>query len=89
MIEFQNKKPNEPLNVVERSKYHVHKMSIDESDLKVDYSSLDDPIWKIQFNNPFLPNVSSKVKLTCNLEWGRHWLATEDIEPGFQNGYSM
>lgn len=69
--------------------YHVYKVSLDESDSKVDYSSLDDPIWKTQFSNPLLPNVSSKVKIAYSPAWGRHWLAAEDIQPGISSVYSQ
>lgn len=39
---------------------------------------------KGNFDNPLLPNTSSKIELAYNEKWGRHMVAAKDIEPGNQ-----
>ena len=74
---------HECLSTAERKMMYVSDMGIDETELYVDFASFDDPIWSTKFDNALLGNtVSSKVKLECNSEWGRHWIAVEDIEAG-------
>lgn len=34
------------------------------------------------FDNPLIPNASSKIRIECNERWGRHLVAAEDIEAG-------
>ena len=34
------------------------------------------------FDNPLIPNASSKIKIEFDQKWGRHLTATEDIEAG-------
>ena len=63
-------------------------MTEDETDLRMDYSSFDDPIWNTQLNNALLPGASSKVKLEKNQKRGRYLVATKNIEPGMNNIYS-
>ena len=47
----------------------------------------DDEEWRnlCKFDNPLIPNTSRKVKLECNQRYGRHIVASEDIEPGITN----
>ena len=55
---------------------------MNETDLKIDYSSYDDPIWRMTFHNGRVPGVSPKVEFAHNAEFGYHLVAMSDIEPG-------
>lgn len=39
-----------------------------------------------KFGNPLISNASSKIKLAFDAQWGRHMVATKDIEPGKRVG---
>ena len=59
-------------------------MTMDQTDLVINYDEFDDPIWKTKLENAFLRDVSSKVKLGRNLpvDRGLCLVAADDIAPG-------
>ena len=57
-------------------------MAMNETDLKIDYSSYDDPIWRTTFNNADVPGLSPKVEFAHNAEFGYHLVASKNIEAG-------
>lgn len=61
------------------------RINVDDTDPGAKVTSADEEEeWRslCNFNNPLLPNASSKIKLKCDEVWGRYVTATEDIEPG-------
>ncbi|XP_065216551.1 SET and MYND domain-containing protein 4-like [Planococcus citri] len=40
------------------------------------------PLPELPSKSPLIPNASAKVRLDSSVEMGRHFVATEDIEPG-------
>jgi len=59
-------------------------IATDTTELITMTNSDDDIEWRdfCNFENPLIPNASSKIKVEYDEKWGRHMVATEDIEPG-------